>query len=63
MTLGLQNDIRFPAAYENVTSSVSVLDWFRGVPLEDRRKLFKVYEADFRLFGYREPTELLDGSD
>ncbi|KAG7243249.1 hypothetical protein INR49_011688 [Caranx melampygus] len=61
MSLGLQNDIKFPAAYENVTSSGSVLDWFRGVPLEDRRKLYKVYEADFRLFGYTMPAELLDG--
>ncbi|KAG7241978.1 hypothetical protein INR49_024734, partial [Caranx melampygus] len=59
-TLELQNDIRFPPSYENMTSTGSVLDWFRTVPLEDRRKLFKLYEADFRLFGYRKPQELLN---
>lgn len=62
-TLELQNDIKFPTSYKNMTSTSSVLDWFRTVPLEDRRKLFKLYEADFRLFGYRKPQELLDDWD
>ncbi|XP_039997476.1 carbohydrate sulfotransferase 12-like [Xiphias gladius] len=59
--LQLQDDIRFPPFYENMTSPGSVFDWFREVPLEDRRKLYKLYEEDFRLFGYRKPGELLDG--
>ncbi|XP_070710885.1 carbohydrate sulfotransferase 12-like [Pempheris klunzingeri] len=59
--LKLDNDIKFPPSYENMTSSGSVLDWFRAVPLEDRRRLYKLYEEDFRLFGYRKPDELLDG--
>ncbi|XP_022614063.1 carbohydrate sulfotransferase 12-like isoform X6 [Seriola dumerili] len=59
--LKLQDDIKFPPSYENMTSPGSVMDWFRAVPLEDRRKLYKLYEGDFRLFGYRKPSELLDG--
>lgn len=57
----LEDDIKFPPSYENMTSTTSVLDWFRTVPLEDRRKLYKIYEKDFKLFGYRKPSELLDG--
>ncbi|XP_036072537.1 carbohydrate sulfotransferase 12 isoform X2 [Oryzias melastigma] len=58
--LKLEDDIKFPPSYENMTSTDSVKDWFQSVPLEDRRKLYKVYEKDFQLFGYRRPTELLD---
>ncbi|XP_035860767.1 carbohydrate sulfotransferase 12-like [Sander lucioperca] len=58
--LKLEDDIKFPPSYENMTSPASVLDWFSTVPLEDRRKLYKLYERDFRLFGYRRPGELLD---
>lgn len=60
-TLKLEHDIEFPSAYENMTSPDSVLDWFGTVPLEDRRKLYKLYEGDFKLFGYRKPSEVLDG--
>ncbi|XP_078132026.1 carbohydrate sulfotransferase 12-like [Sander vitreus] len=59
--LKLEDDIKFPPSYENMTSPASVLDWFSTVPLEDRRKLYELYERDFRLFGYRRPGELLDG--
>uniref|UniRef100_A0A8D3B3D6 Carbohydrate sulfotransferase n=1 Tax=Scophthalmus maximus TaxID=52904 RepID=A0A8D3B3D6_SCOMX len=59
--LMLKGYIKFPPSYVNMTSSNSVLDWFRTVPVEDRRKLYKLYESDFRLFGYRKPDELLDG--
>ncbi|XP_029311105.1 carbohydrate sulfotransferase 12-like isoform X2 [Cottoperca gobio] len=59
--LMLEGDIRFPPSYENMTSPAFVLDWFSRVPLEDRRKLYKLYEGDFRLFGYTTPAELLDG--
>ncbi|XP_030017855.1 carbohydrate sulfotransferase 12-like [Sphaeramia orbicularis] len=57
--LRLEDDINFPPSPENVTTSDSVLDWFSGVPLDDRRKLYKLYEDDFRLFGYRKPNKLL----
>ncbi|XP_015228847.1 PREDICTED: carbohydrate sulfotransferase 12-like [Cyprinodon variegatus] len=59
--LKLENDIKFPSAYENVTTSNSVMDWFKTVPLEDRRKLFDIYKWDFKLFGYKRPDSLLDG--
>ncbi|KAF1380485.1 hypothetical protein PFLUV_G00164220 [Perca fluviatilis] len=59
--LKLENDIKFPPSYENMTSPSSVSEWFSTVPLEDRRKLYQLYEKDFRLFGYRRPGELLDG--
>uniref|UniRef100_A0A3P9J3R3 Carbohydrate sulfotransferase n=1 Tax=Oryzias latipes TaxID=8090 RepID=A0A3P9J3R3_ORYLA len=58
--LKLEDDIKFPPSYENVTSGNSVMDWFQSVPLEDRRMLYRIYEEDFLLFGYRRPTELLD---
>ncbi|RVE60567.1 hypothetical protein OJAV_G00182290 [Oryzias javanicus] len=58
--LKLEDDIKFPPSYENMTSRNSVEDWFQSVPLEDRRKLYKLYEKDFLLFGYRRPSELLD---
>uniref|UniRef100_A0A3P9HKS2 Carbohydrate sulfotransferase n=1 Tax=Oryzias latipes TaxID=8090 RepID=A0A3P9HKS2_ORYLA len=58
--LKLEDDIKFPPSYENMTSGNSVMDWFQSVPLEDRRMLYRIYEKDFLLFGYRRPTELLD---
>uniref|UniRef100_A0A3P9HJL9 Carbohydrate sulfotransferase n=1 Tax=Oryzias latipes TaxID=8090 RepID=A0A3P9HJL9_ORYLA len=58
--LKLENAIKFPPSHENMTSGNSVMEWFQGVPIEDRRKLYKIYEKDFQLFGYRRPTELLD---
>ncbi|KAF3697625.1 Carbohydrate sulfotransferase 12 [Channa argus] len=58
--LNLENDIKFPPSNKNMTKPGSVLDWFKPVPLEDRRKLYKLYEQDFRLFGYRKPSKLLD---
>ncbi|RVE60566.1 hypothetical protein OJAV_G00182270 [Oryzias javanicus] len=58
--LKLEDAIKFPPSYENMTSRNSVDHWFQSVPLEDRRKLFKLYEKDFQLFGYRRPIELLD---
>ncbi|XP_034424540.1 carbohydrate sulfotransferase 12-like isoform X3 [Hippoglossus hippoglossus] len=60
-TLKLQNSIKFPASYDNITAPESLSGWFRTVPLVERRKLYKLYETDFRLFGYRKPDELLDG--
>uniref|UniRef100_A0A3P8WME0 Carbohydrate sulfotransferase n=1 Tax=Cynoglossus semilaevis TaxID=244447 RepID=A0A3P8WME0_CYNSE len=56
--LKLQDDLKVPPSYDNVTSLDSVQSWFRTVPLKDRRKLYKLYEKDFMLFGYRKPDEL-----
>uniref|UniRef100_A0A667WLV3 Carbohydrate sulfotransferase n=1 Tax=Myripristis murdjan TaxID=586833 RepID=A0A667WLV3_9TELE len=56
--LKLQDDIKFPPSYDNMTSASWVSDWFRAVPLEARRKLYKLYEMDFKLFGYGKPSTL-----
>ncbi|XP_029931605.1 carbohydrate sulfotransferase 12-like [Myripristis murdjan] len=58
--LKLQDDIKFPPSYDNMTSASWVSDWFRAVPLEARRKLYKLYEMDFKLFGYGKPSTLLN---
>ncbi|XP_034757269.1 carbohydrate sulfotransferase 12-like [Etheostoma cragini] len=58
--LKLEDDIKFPPSYENMTSPSSLSDWFSTVPLEDRRKLYELYEGDFRLFGYKRPGQWLD---
>ncbi|XP_071779210.2 carbohydrate sulfotransferase 12-like [Centroberyx gerrardi] len=58
--LKLQDDIKFPPSYDNMTSPGWVWDWFRTVPLEARRKLYKLYEVDFKLFGYTKPDALLN---
>ncbi|XP_028998424.1 carbohydrate sulfotransferase 12-like isoform X2 [Betta splendens] len=58
--LKLESDIKVPPGNYNVTTNGFVWGWFRTVPLEDRRRLYKLYEGDFRLFGYRKPVELLD---
>ncbi|XP_037540089.1 carbohydrate sulfotransferase 12-like [Nematolebias whitei] len=58
--LKLEDSINFPPVYENTTTPDSVLSWFRTVSVEDRRRLYELYEQDFRLFGYRRPSELLD---
>ncbi len=57
--LKLEN-IKFPPPYANMTTTGSMLDWFRAVPLEDRRKLYQIYKEDFRLFGYQKPVKLLN---
>ncbi|XP_029931607.1 carbohydrate sulfotransferase 12-like [Myripristis murdjan] len=58
--LKLQDVIKFPPSYDNMTSATWMSDWFRAVPLEARRKLYKLYEMDFKLFGYGKPSTLLN---
>uniref|UniRef100_A0A3B3BR23 Carbohydrate sulfotransferase n=1 Tax=Oryzias melastigma TaxID=30732 RepID=A0A3B3BR23_ORYME len=53
--LKLEDDIQFPPSENNMTTSDSVRDWFRPVPSEDRKRLYELYEKDFRMFGYRKP--------
>ncbi|XP_054457224.1 carbohydrate sulfotransferase 12-like [Anoplopoma fimbria] len=59
--LNLEVKIKFPPSHVDLTSSDALSEWYSTVPLEDRRKLYTLYEEDFRLFGFRKPTELLDG--
>uniref|UniRef100_A0A3B5KES9 Carbohydrate sulfotransferase n=1 Tax=Takifugu rubripes TaxID=31033 RepID=A0A3B5KES9_TAKRU len=57
--LNLENDITFPTSPENISAQDDLSNWFGVLPLEDRRKLYKIYEPDFELFGYPKPEELL----
>ncbi|XP_026773358.2 carbohydrate sulfotransferase 12-like [Pangasianodon hypophthalmus] len=44
------------------TEPSAIKTWFSNIPVEWRRKLYKIYEADFRLFGYKN-HENLDNLD
>jgi len=57
--LGLDNQIHFPPGYPNRTTVNWERDWFANISVADRRKLYNLYEADFRLFGYDKPETLL----
>ncbi|KAM6908924.1 carbohydrate sulfotransferase 12-like [Xenentodon cancila] len=57
--LKLQDDIKLPPSYVNMTSTEFVMNWFKTIPLEERRKLYNIYEKDFQLFGYSRPDKLL----
>nr|XP_061814961.1 carbohydrate sulfotransferase 12-like [Nerophis lumbriciformis]XP_061814962.1 carbohydrate sulfotransferase 12-like [Nerophis lumbriciformis] len=59
-SLNLQELLKFPSAYQNVTYLASLSEWFKAVPLEDRRRLYKLYEKDYKLFGYKIPYFLLN---
>ncbi|XP_016106139.1 carbohydrate sulfotransferase 12-like [Sinocyclocheilus grahami] len=58
--LGMENQVRFPQGYRNRTAANWERDWFTNISVADRRKLYDLYEADFRLFGYDKPETLLD---
>ncbi|XP_036788780.1 carbohydrate sulfotransferase 12 [Manis pentadactyla] len=51
--------LRFPPSYRNRTASSWEEDWFAQIPLAWRQQLYKLYEADFVLFGYPKPENLL----
>ncbi|XP_061455858.1 carbohydrate sulfotransferase 12 [Rhineura floridana] len=51
--------LRFPPSYRNRTASSWEEDWFAKIPVAWRRQLYKLYEADFVLFGYPKPESLL----
>lgn len=58
--LRVDNVVEFPVTPRNITNSSWEADWFRTVPIEARRKLYKLYEPDFRLFGYDTPDSILN---
>ncbi|XP_062263771.1 carbohydrate sulfotransferase 12-like [Platichthys flesus] len=58
--LRVDNVVEFPTSHRNLTASSWEGDWFNAVPLEARRELYKLYEPDFRLFGYERPDSLLN---
>ncbi|KAG8432996.1 hypothetical protein GDO86_017314 [Hymenochirus boettgeri] len=57
--LNIDSLFQFPPSYRNRTASSWEEDWFSKIPLEWRQKLYKLYEADFVLFGYPKPDHLL----
>lgn len=56
------DNIRFPPS-PSPTKTDSLWDWFKVVPLEDRRRLYRLYEQDYNLFGYPKPQSLLSGQE
>lgn len=58
--LRVDNVVDFPASKRNLTASSWEADWFHAVPVAARRELYKLYEADFRLFGYHRPDSVLN---
>lgn len=58
--LRVDNVVEFPTSHRNLTASGWESDWFSTVPVEARRELYKLYEPDFRLFGYDRPDSLLN---
>ncbi|XP_073765141.1 carbohydrate sulfotransferase 12-like [Danio rerio] len=58
--LGLDKHIHFPPGYENRTAVDWEKEWFANISVADRRKLYSLYETDFKLFGYDKPETLLN---
>ncbi|XP_029013295.1 carbohydrate sulfotransferase 12-like [Betta splendens] len=50
--------VRFPSGSRNRTATSWERDWFAQIPLRMRRKLYNLYEADFKLFGYPRPDSV-----
>ncbi|XP_004688408.1 PREDICTED: carbohydrate sulfotransferase 12 [Condylura cristata] len=57
--LKVDKNLHFPPSYRNRTASSWEEDWFAKIPLAWRQQLYKLYEADFVLFGYPKPENLL----
>nr|XP_040047594.1 carbohydrate sulfotransferase 12-like [Gasterosteus aculeatus aculeatus] len=58
--LRVDNVVEFPTSHRNLTASTWESDWFGSVSAEARRELYKLYEPDFRLFGYDRPDSILN---
>ncbi|KAE8282951.1 Carbohydrate sulfotransferase 12 [Larimichthys crocea] len=58
--LRVDNVVEFPTSHRNLTASSWEADWFSTVPVEARQELYKLYEPDFRLFGYDRPDSILN---
>ncbi|XP_013866864.1 carbohydrate sulfotransferase 12 [Austrofundulus limnaeus] len=53
--LNVDHLLRFPLGARNRTEASWERDWFSQIPVTKRRELYKLYEADFELFGYPKP--------
>ncbi|XP_060949138.1 carbohydrate sulfotransferase 12-like [Limanda limanda] len=52
--------ISFPSSTSNLTAASWETEWFAQIPIQMRRELYKMYEADFELFGYPKPDSILN---
>ncbi|XP_030628279.1 carbohydrate sulfotransferase 12-like [Chanos chanos] len=50
--LHVDNIVKLPPGYTNRTAESWVREWYANIPDEWKRKLYKIYESDFKLFGY-----------
>ncbi|XP_060945201.1 carbohydrate sulfotransferase 12-like [Limanda limanda] len=50
----------FPSSTRNLTAASWEQEWFAQIPIPMRRELYKMYEADFELFGYPKPDSILN---
>ncbi|XP_004705599.1 carbohydrate sulfotransferase 12 [Echinops telfairi] len=57
--LQVDQRLHFPPSYRNRTARSWEQGWFASIPLAWRQQLYKLYEADFVLFGYPKPESLL----
>lgn len=58
--LHVDNIVNFQPWITRRTEPSWIKTWFANIPMEYRRKLYKIYEADFRLFGYKNYEDLDD---
>lgn len=56
--LQVDNIVNFRPRTIKYTDQSELKTWFANIPMEWRRKLYKIYEADFRLFGYDNHEDL-----
>ncbi|KAG7509010.1 carbohydrate sulfotransferase 12-like [Solea senegalensis] len=61
--LMLKDEIQVYQAFPKMTTSDSMATWFKVLPLNAIRALYQHYEIDYKLFGYREPSELWNGTN
>ncbi|XP_030628281.1 carbohydrate sulfotransferase 12-like [Chanos chanos] len=50
--LRVDNIVSLPPGNTNRTAESWVREWYANIPDEWKRKLYKIYESDFKLFGY-----------
>ncbi|XP_068606836.1 carbohydrate sulfotransferase 12-like [Brachionichthys hirsutus] len=57
--LEVDHIVHFPSSARNRTATSWERDWFSKIPITMRRELYKLYEPDFKLFGYPKPDGVL----
>ncbi|KAL7888856.1 hypothetical protein AOLI_G00038300 [Acnodon oligacanthus] len=57
--LRVDNIVQFPKIKSSITDANWTKTWFPNIAAEWRRKLFKLFETDYKLFGYQVPEYLL----